>query len=135
MAEALLSKLQKVKKTGSNKWIACCPVHNDTNPSMTITEKDGKTLCFCFACGATGKDVAEAVGIPVSSLFSDSDTFVSNHYHRDRLLAEKDADELFLRLYRKAESEGREIRYSDRKRYKQAINRIEGIERKLAEMC
>jgi len=136
MLDELLGRLDKVKLVGTNKWTACCPVHQDKHPSMSITEKDGKILCYCFACGAKGDDVAQAVGVSVTSLFSDPLSPRTRMLKsRESLLAEKEQDELFLRLYRKAESEGREILYSDRKRYKQAINRIAGIEQKLAQMC
>ena len=48
--DTLLSRLYKVKKTGSGNWMACCPAHDDKNPSMTIAEKaDGVILINCFA--------------------------------------------------------------------------------------
>lgn len=128
MQEELLSKLNKVKLVGTNKWTACCPVHDDNDPSLSITVKDGKLLCYCFACGAKGLDVALTVGLSANSLFSDTLSSDSRRqYERDRLMAEKASDELFLRLYKKAEQEGKYIQLSDKKRYKQAINRLESI--------
>jgi len=128
MQDDLLSKLDKVKLVGTNKWTACCPVHDDNSPSLSITVKDGKLLCYCFACGAKGIDVALSVGLPAQSLFSDTLSSDSRqNYQRERLLAEKASDELFLRIYQKAESEGKYIQLSDKKRYKQAINRLESI--------
>lgn len=128
MQDELLSKLSKVKLVGTNKWTACCPVHDDNDPSLSITVKDGKLLCYCFACGAKGLDVALTVGLSANSLFSDTLSSDSRRqYERDRLLAEKASDELFLRLYKKAEQEGKYIQLSDKKRYKQAINRLESI--------
>ena len=41
--EEFLLKLEKVKKCG-NGYTACCPAHKDKNPSLSITEKDGKIL-------------------------------------------------------------------------------------------
>lgn len=128
MEDQLLSRLNKVKLVGTNKWTACCPVHDDNDPSLSITIKDGKLLCYCFACGAKGLDVALTVGLTANSLFSDTLSSDSRRqYERDRLMAEKASDELFLRLYEKAEQEGKYIQLSDKKRYKQAINRLESI--------
>jgi len=74
IAEKFLRGLHKVKQTGDNKWIACCPCHDDNNPSMSIKEtpNDSGEMCVlihCFACGATGVDVAEALGLKASDLF------------------------------------------------------------------
>lgn len=34
---------------GPNHWMACCPAHDDRNPSLSITERDGKLLVNCKA--------------------------------------------------------------------------------------
>ena len=62
MLHEILERLDKVKKFGG-KYLACCPVHNDRNPSMSVTEKDNKVLIYCHACGASGLDVV----LPASS--------------------------------------------------------------------
>lgn len=69
--DILLSRLKKVKKTGSNSWIACCPAHDDKSPSMTIRSvDDGKILAYCFAgCGIEA--ITGAVGLNVSELMPD----------------------------------------------------------------
>ena len=64
----LLSKLAKVKKTGNKQWQACCPAHNDHNPSLSITEKDGKILLHCFT-GCNSDDICNALQIKQSDLF------------------------------------------------------------------
>jgi len=52
--EQLLSSLLKVRKVGIGRWIACCPAHNDSKPSLAIRETDdGRVLLHCFAgCSA-----------------------------------------------------------------------------------
>jgi hypothetical protein len=128
MIDQLLSKLEKVKSAGASKWVACCPVHGDKNPSLTITDDGSRILCHCFACGANGKDVAESVGLPLSVLFADRlDPLEAMKYRREQLERERDADVLFLRLYEKAEREGREILLSDRKRKRLADNRLASL--------
>ena len=39
--------------------MARCPAHDDHNPSLSITERDGKVLVHCFA-GCTQEAVWEA---------------------------------------------------------------------------
>lgn len=67
--EKILSRLECVKKTGAQKWIARCPAHDDKRPSLNVREVDDGTLLIrCWSgCGAT--DVVEAVGLRLSDLF------------------------------------------------------------------
>lgn len=68
----LLDRLQKVKQTGTDKWIACCPAHDDRSPSLGIAIKDDKVLIKCFSgCGAT--EILDAVGLDYSVLFPESE--------------------------------------------------------------
>ena len=73
MITTLLSKLERVKKTGHGKWIARCPCHYDRSPSLSIRNDNGTILIHCFGCGASGTDVAGAVGMDVSDLFPATD--------------------------------------------------------------
>jgi len=68
MIDEIISRLDRVRKSGKG-YTALCPVHDDSSPSMTVTEKDGKVLCHCFSCGANGYDVIKALGLPASVLF------------------------------------------------------------------
>ena len=47
----LISGIIPVKKSGAN-YVAICPFHNDTKPSMHISSSKG--IFKCFACGAGG---------------------------------------------------------------------------------
>jgi DNA primase len=47
----VISKYVPVSKKGRN-YVSVCPFHNDTNPSMQISED--KQIYKCFACGAGG---------------------------------------------------------------------------------
>ena len=68
-AEVLLSRLEKVKATGSDRWIARCPAHGDKSPSLTVRElPDGRVLVHCFT-GCATDDVLAAVGLEFSDLF------------------------------------------------------------------
>ncbi len=47
-------------KRYGKSWKACCPSHPDTNPSLSLTDKDGKTLFKCWA-GCTQDEVLGAL--------------------------------------------------------------------------
>lgn len=67
--DILLTRLQGVKEIGPGKWMALCPCHPDTNPSLSIKEtQEGKILLFCFGCGAKSSDIFKALGLPWQSL-------------------------------------------------------------------
>lgn len=72
--ESFLSKLEKVKRRGQGKWLAQCPCHYDKSPSLAISEPEaGLILMHCFGCGASGNDVANAIGVDASELFPPRD--------------------------------------------------------------
>ena len=65
----LLSRLDKVKAKGADKWEACCPAHQDKNPSLSIKEcEDGTVLLKCWA-GCSTTDVTAAIGLELKDLF------------------------------------------------------------------
>jgi len=68
-ADNLLSRLQRVKRTGPGRWIASCPTREDRHPSLAIRElDDGRVLVHDFG----GDDVASivaAVGLDIGDLF------------------------------------------------------------------
>ena len=65
----ILDRLERVKQTAPNRWIAKCPAHEDRSPSLSIREiDDGRILIYDFGgCGAV--DVVEALGLTMSDLF------------------------------------------------------------------
>ena len=68
-AEVLLAHLDRVKQTGSNRWIACCPAHDDKSPSLSIRETDdGRILIYDFA-GCSAADVMAAVSMTLADLY------------------------------------------------------------------
>jgi hypothetical protein len=70
--DQMLRRLEKVKKTGAQRWIARCPAHQDKSPSLSIRETaDGRILLHCFGgCGAL--DIVDALGLRLRDLFQDS---------------------------------------------------------------
>ena len=68
-----ISRLQKVRKTGTTSWMACCPAHGDKNPSMTISEgTDGRVLVHCFSHQCSIDEITGAVGLEVKDLMPDN---------------------------------------------------------------
>lgn len=66
--ELVLSRLDKVKKTGKG-YIALCPAHADKSPSLSLKEgSDGRVLIHCFA-GCTAEEVVNEIGLQMSDLF------------------------------------------------------------------
>ena len=64
----LLNNLQKVKRTGDGKWLACCPSHNDRTASLAITDNgDGRILINCFA-GCDTYSILRSVGLDWSDV-------------------------------------------------------------------
>lgn len=65
----ILSRLKKVKKTGPDRWLACCPAHEDKTPSMAIRELgDGQILIHDFA-GCSVEAILESVGLTFDDIF------------------------------------------------------------------
>lgn len=57
----LLPRLEKLTRAGDRQWIACCPAHDDRNPSLSVRDDDGRALLHCFA-GCTFDSIKEALG-------------------------------------------------------------------------
>jgi hypothetical protein len=68
-AELLLSKLDRVKRTGPSKWIASCPTREDRSPSLAIRELDDGTVLLHDFGGDDVASVLAAVGLSFSDLY------------------------------------------------------------------
>ena len=68
IAEKLLSRLEKVKERRGNSWLACCPAHDDKNPSLVVTEENERVLVKCWS-GCSPYEICESVGLDITDLF------------------------------------------------------------------
>lgn len=123
-AQDLLSRLEFVRSTGADKWIARCPAHEDRDPSLSITEApDGRVLVKCFAgCGAL--DILTAVGLEWGALFPpDQDRFKPFHSRR------KDAEHerMVIAICEADRAAGKRLSKADKARELEAFKRIGGI--------
>jgi len=67
--DILLSRLEGVRELGNERFMACCPAHDDRNPSLSVRHAaDGTVLVHCFA-GCSAVEVVEAAGLRLSDLF------------------------------------------------------------------
>jgi hypothetical protein len=68
-AAALLEKLDAVRSTGPDRWIARCPAHADRSPSLSVRElADGRVLVHDHA-GCDVRSVLTAVNLDFDDLF------------------------------------------------------------------
>ena len=69
IADDFLARLSGVRRTGSGRWVAKCPAHEDRRASMTIRElEDGRLLVHDFA-GCSVEEIVGAVGMKLADLF------------------------------------------------------------------
>lgn len=128
-ASILLSKLSRVKKTGADRWMACCPAHQDKTASLSIKDlPDGRVLLHCFA-GCDPDSVLAAVGLTFSDLMQErlQGDFKPVRFAFSALDALRAlvADLLFIRLCAHRLAQGRALIESDREALHQSAYRIE----------
>lgn len=96
--EYVLSRLSSVRKSG-NGFIAKCPAHDDSKPSLSIKITDsGRLLLHCFA-GCSFKDISDELGIfRGNTNDSQPSTFLPREKMRsaDHLSAQQKAARLWL---------------------------------------
>jgi len=68
-ADKLLSRLQRVKRTGPGKWIASCPTREDKSPSLAIRELDDGTVLLKDFGGDSVQAILGAVGLSFTDLY------------------------------------------------------------------
>ena len=128
-AANLLNRLSRVKKTGADRWMACCPAHQDKTASLSIKDlPDGRVLLHCFA-GCDPDSVLAAVGLTFSDLMPErlQADFKSVRFAFSALDALRAllADLLFIRLCALSLAQGRALIESDREALHQSAYRIE----------
>ena len=70
----LLNRLERVRRMGDGRWIACCPAHGDRHPSLNIKlGADDVILLQCRSGGCSAHDIVSAVGMNLTDLFPKTD--------------------------------------------------------------
>jgi putative DNA primase/helicase len=76
-ADLIIERLEHVRATGKNRWIARCPAHKDSSPSLVITQPDNeRVLIHCHAGCSTG-DILDSLGLDWGALMPDKDSSYS----------------------------------------------------------
>jgi putative DNA primase/helicase len=65
----VLAQLRKVQKCGSG-FVACCPAHDDRNPSLSV--RIGSSGCLLFKCfaGCSLESIRSAIGLALHPTFA-----------------------------------------------------------------
>jgi hypothetical protein len=72
----VLSLLKKVREQ-NGEWMACCPAHDDRNPSLSVSEgNDGRALVTCHA-GCSFDQIVGGLGLTKADLFPPRDALPS----------------------------------------------------------
>lgn len=69
LMELISTKTGKRPQKSGSGYAACCPAHDDENPSLAVSEdQNGTILLHCFA-GCNIDDICRSLGLQVSDLF------------------------------------------------------------------
>jgi hypothetical protein len=132
-ADALLSRLDRVRRVGDGRWLARCPAHEDRSPSLSIRElDDGRVLLHDFG-GCSFDAVVGALGIAMSELFPSR--MVGDYTRRERkpwsdrqLLEIIDRETMVVFIAAcDVTLEGRQLSDADMSRLRKARERITAI--------
>lgn len=75
--EKVLERLQKAKQIKEHEWMACCPAHADKDPSLHVTEVEGKVLMHCMSQDCSFNAIVAALDLKMTDLFSESEQFAA----------------------------------------------------------
>ena len=71
-AQKLLPRLDRVRQTGPDQWLASCPgplhENGDRNPSLSIRQADDRLLLCCHT-GCGNDEIMAALGMTLADLF------------------------------------------------------------------
>jgi len=111
----LLDRLEKVRNSSRDRWVACCPAHQDKSPSLQISQVNDRILIHCFAgCGAI--DVLESVGLDFSAICPDN-------IGQYKPIMVKQEDEIFINVYMAKRSNGEIPNEAEKLKYKRLVSR------------
>ena len=115
--ERLIAKLAMVKEVKPRRdhqqsWIACCPAHDDSSPSLQVdVGASGNTLIHCWS-GCSVEEVCDSVGIKMVSLFPDDD--YRQESYRKKPHKDKDYHEFVLHISDQQRKDGKKQSKEDK---------------------
>ena len=90
MINDFLLSLEKVRPSGINKYMSCCPAHDDKSPSMVIFDHGDKIGVHCFA-GCSVDEICASIGMEVKDLYEEID--IDKHNLREIVAQKRKAEE------------------------------------------
>lgn len=128
--DVVLPLLSKVRRRQPGQYSACCPAHDDKEPSLSVRETpDGAVLLHCFG-GCEVSEIVAVIGLQLHDLFPPRDVPATGPNRTARLLTPGQALDL---LYDESQlvgivagniGQGVELSEDDRRRVIQAAGRI-----------
>jgi len=126
--KTILSRLEKVRAIGADRWMACCPAHDDKTPSLVITDAGDKILMHCYA-GCSTDEILTALGMKWSDLYRDEWMAAREAAYASRKpLGKADplaVEENVVLIAKEKLENGGQLTVEDEARVKLAIERIE----------
>ena len=133
MIETILDKLDKVRPSGKNQWMACCPAHEDKTPSLGLKElHDGRILINCLA-GCGGADIMAAMGLSLSDLYPDGELREwmrgggSKRQRERKQEVTRHLEEQVLHIASEDRRKGKRLSAADLERERQAFMRLRNM--------
>ena len=76
-ANLIIDRLEHCRATGSNRWIARCPAHKDSSPSLVITQPDNERVLIHCHAGCSPGAILDALRLDWGALMPDKDSSYS----------------------------------------------------------
>jgi len=125
----ILAALDRVRSTGTDKWVALCPCHDEKTPSLNISiASNGNVMIYCFGCGANGLEVYRTLGLNLDELFGGKK--LESNYIPQEIRTSHDLETVVTILHQCDLDNKKPISLIDRRRNRLAIARLAGIEKK-----
>lgn len=126
--EVLLSRLDKVHRLSDGRYQACCPVHDDRNPSMTVTILPDKVLTYCHSQQCSHGDILKAVNMDFQDFYeTDHDAAQRSgiaHPVKLKPVSESDLNLQIIRIAKQYRAKGKELSLEDISRLELALQRV-----------
>ena len=129
IADKLISRLEGIRSTRQDRWLAKCPAHDDRSPSLAIRQVDDRVLIHCFA-GCEVYDIVSSVGMELSDLFPEKIIVTGNKpikkpFPAEDVIRALSSDVLFLQVCSRQMSINGFIFDENRRRLEEAANRFD----------
>lgn len=130
--QRLLDRLDGVRETSPDCYLARCPAHDDKSPSLSIKRADDRVLVNCFG-GCSASEVVESVGLALADLFDNpqGNKPALSEYQRKRQNQFRQAFDALaheldiVKAYANQLKEGNPPTPDDEARFELAVTRIE----------